>query len=95
MVAQPFRPAGIESAAEFLCHGEGEFGSNTRMTELVTDPACGRKIDPAHAAGSSEYHGRTIYFCALSCNAKFDAKMARMTPRVERLERRDALRAGG
>jgi Cu+-exporting ATPase len=37
------------------------------------DPVCGMTVDPAHAAGSSEYGGRTIYFCAPSCKAKFDA----------------------
>jgi Cu+-exporting ATPase len=37
------------------------------------DPVCGMTIDPAHAAGSSQYDGETIYFCSLHCKAKFDA----------------------
>jgi len=39
----------------------------------VLDPVCGMTIDPAHAAGSSQYGGETIYFCALHCKTKFDA----------------------
>ena len=43
------------------------------MNQLATDPVCHMKIDPAHAAGTSEYRGQTIYFCSLPCKAKFDA----------------------
>ena len=38
------------------------------------DPVCGMTVDPAHAAGSSEYGGTTYYFCNPGCKAKFDAK---------------------
>ncbi|HEX9986640.1 MAG TPA: heavy metal translocating P-type ATPase [Thermoanaerobaculia bacterium] len=37
------------------------------------DPVCGMTIDPARAAGSSEYGGRTYYFCNPHCKMKFDA----------------------
>jgi Cu+-exporting ATPase len=40
------------------------------------DPVCGMTVDPAHAAGSSTYRGRTIYFCGLHCKKKFDADPA-------------------
>ncbi|HEX8151540.1 MAG TPA: heavy metal translocating P-type ATPase [Thermoanaerobaculia bacterium] len=43
----------------------------------VLDPVCGMTIDPATAAGKSEYGGRTIYFCSLGCKAKFDADPAK------------------
>ncbi len=39
----------------------------------VHDPVCGMWIDPARAAGSSQYKGETIYFCNPGCKAKFDA----------------------
>jgi Cu+-exporting ATPase len=39
----------------------------------VTDPVCGMAVDPARAAGSSEYGGRTYFFCSGGCKAKFDA----------------------
>jgi P-type Cu+ transporter len=37
------------------------------------DPVCGMTVDPAKAAGTSEYKGRTIYFCHMRCKEKFDA----------------------
>ncbi len=43
----------------------------------VTDPVCGMRIDPAKAAGSTEYQGRTIYFCGQGCLKKFVADPAR------------------
>ena len=39
---------------------------------MVTDPVCKMQIDENKAAGKSEYNGKTYYFCALSCKAKFD-----------------------
>lgn len=47
--------------------------TDTTTTNLVTDPVCGMQIDPADAAGSSEYKGTTIYFCASACKTEFDA----------------------
>ena len=44
------------------------------MGALVKDPVCGMEIDPASAAGSSEYEGQTIYFCNLNCKQSFDAE---------------------
>ena len=40
---------------------------------MPIDPVCGMTVDPAHAAGTSEYGGQTIYFCSLGCKKKFDA----------------------
>ncbi len=37
------------------------------------DPVCGMTVQPATAAGSFEYQGKTYYFCATSCLAKFRA----------------------
>lgn len=45
---------------------------NEPMT-LVHDPVCHMDIDPADAAGKSEYKGTTYYFCAMMCKKKFDA----------------------
>ena len=42
-------------------------------TTKVKDVVCGMTIDPAKAAGSSEYRGETYYFCGKGCKAKFDA----------------------
>jgi YHS domain-containing protein len=39
----------------------------------VVDPACGMTIDPAKAAGKSEYKGTTYFFCSDHCKRTFDA----------------------
>src|SRR5687767_7368014 len=41
------------------------------------DPVCGMTVDPANAAGSSQYGGQTIYFCSAHCKTKFDADPAK------------------
>lgn len=42
------------------------------MTDTVHDPVCHMDIDPATAAGTSEYKGQTYYFCSLGCKKSFD-----------------------
>ena len=37
------------------------------------DPVCGMTVDPARAAGSSVYQGKTYHFCSNGCVAKFEA----------------------
>jgi len=37
----------------------------------VKDPVCGMEIDPATAAGSEEYEGKTYPFCSQSCLDSF------------------------
>jgi Cu+-exporting ATPase len=39
---------------------------------LAIDPVCGMEVDPATAAGESEYQGTTYYFCSLGCKRQFD-----------------------
>ncbi|HET9476286.1 MAG TPA: YHS domain-containing protein [Dehalococcoidia bacterium] len=56
-------------AAEKPRAGESE---PVKEAEMVKDLVCGMTIDPATAAGSSEYKGQTYYFCALSCKKAFD-----------------------
>jgi len=44
------------------------------MTNVqVIDPVCGMTVDPASAAGRSEYRGELYYFCSPGCQKKFDA----------------------
>jgi len=40
---------------------------------MERDVVCGMQVDPAKAAWTSEYQGKTYYFCSTSCKAKFDA----------------------
>ena len=42
------------------------------MANTVKDPVCGMDIDPATAAGKSEYNGQTYYFCSLGCKKSFE-----------------------
>ena len=44
---------------------------------METDVVCGMQIDPSKAAGTSQYNGKTYYFCSASCKAKFDANPKR------------------
>lgn len=41
------------------------------------DPVCGMTVDPAKAAATSQYQGRTFFFCAEGCKKEFDASPAK------------------
>ncbi len=43
----------------------------TVANKPATDPVCGMKVDPAHAAGKHEHNGQIYYFCSQHCLAKF------------------------
>ena len=43
---------------------------------MRTDPVCGMQVDPATAAGTSEYQGQTYYFCSQRCLDRFRADPA-------------------
>ena len=43
---------------------------------MEQDVVCGMQVEPATAAGRSEYGGKTYYFCSKSCKTKFDANPA-------------------
>lgn len=43
---------------------------------MEKDVVCGMQVDPAKAAGSSEYQGKKYYFCSSACKTKFDANPA-------------------
>ena len=44
---------------------------------MEKDPICGMMVDPARAAGTSAYRGKTYYFCSLGCKSTFDKDPAR------------------
>jgi YHS domain-containing protein len=39
---------------------------------MAVDPVCGMDVEPDKAAATSEYKGKTYYFCAEMCKKKFD-----------------------
>ena len=43
----------------------------------ATDPVCGMQVDTENPAATSEYEGRTYYFCNESCKQRFDANPKR------------------
>jgi Cu+-exporting ATPase len=47
---------------------------------MATDPVCKMTIDEKDAAGTSEHNGKTYYFCAASCKAKFAANPSAYVP---------------
>lgn len=47
------------------------------MADQAKDPICGMMVDMKKAAGTSQYKGKTYYFCAVGCKKKFDADPAR------------------
>ena len=46
---------------------------------MEKDAVCGMQIDPAKAAGTSDFNGKTYYFCSKGCKAKFDANPQQYT----------------
>jgi Cu+-exporting ATPase len=60
------------------------------------DPVCGMTVQPATAAGSHEYQGKTYYFCATSCLTKFRAEPIHyLTPPEQRTPRGMPVPSGG
>ncbi|TKB94949.1 MAG: heavy metal translocating P-type ATPase [Nitrospira sp.] len=60
------------------------------------DPVCGMTVQPATAAGSYEYQGKTYYFCATSCLTKFrDDPIYYLTPPEQRAPRVIPVPSGG
>ena len=49
-----------------------------------SDPVCGMPVGQGWAAGSSEYQGRTYYFCSYGCREKFDEDPCRYARREAR-----------
>ena len=54
------------------------------MENTVHDVVCGMDIDPATAAGKSEYKGQTYYFCSAGCKRSFDKDRRNTSVRVRR-----------
>jgi Cu+-exporting ATPase len=47
------------------------------------DPVCGMTVDKERAAGTSDFAGRTWYFCSQGCKHKFDAEPERYARAAE------------
>lgn len=62
-----------------------EAGADAKV--LVRDVVCAMTIDPATAAGTSQYRGKPYYFCAAECKRRFDAEPERFVRKASLLER--------
>ena len=65
---------------------------------LVKDPVCNMEVDPARAAGSSEYKGQTFYFCSPGCVKRFNAdpeKYLAPKPRAAHAPKSQIVQIGG
>ena len=51
---------------------------------MVRDPVCFMMIDEDHAVATSEYNGKTYYFCAVGCKEEFDREPEKYAARAER-----------
>jgi Cu+-exporting ATPase len=52
-------------------------GRQPKEESMERDPVCGMDVDPASAAGTEEYEGKTYYFCSQSCLERFRAEPQR------------------
>jgi YHS domain-containing protein len=41
------------------------------------DPVCGMSVEESEAAATSEYQGKTYYFCSVGCKVEFDQDPSR------------------
>jgi YHS domain-containing protein len=46
--------------------------SMKEVQAMEKDPVCGMDGDPKQSAGTSEYNGKTYYFCSRGCKVAFD-----------------------
>jgi Cu+-exporting ATPase len=68
-MAWPRASEKMDSATLAKQSGPGHFNASNR----VRDPICGMMIDPATAAGTSDYLNQTYYFCSQTCKQRFDS----------------------
>jgi YHS domain-containing protein len=40
---------------------------------MATDPVCNMQVDEANAKFTTEYDGKTYYFCSESCKEEFES----------------------
>jgi P-type Cu2+ transporter len=67
---------GLEEARHLTTVVFDKTGTLTRGEFRVVDIATNGSVNPAKAAGSSEYNGKTFYFCSKARKTNFDANPA-------------------
>jgi Cu+-exporting ATPase len=56
-----------------MCCCEPKTQIDPNAKESTKDVVCGMTVDPATAAGVSEYKGKRYFFCGTGCKQNFDA----------------------
>jgi len=46
--------------------------TDKEVSKMAKDPVCGMTVDEEKAAATSEYKGKTYYFCLKGCKVAFD-----------------------
>ncbi len=64
---------------QFGVHDHAATMAAEASARTAKDPVCGMDVDPAKAAGMSEFRGRTYYFCNLNCKKAFDGDPEKYT----------------
>ncbi len=83
---------GLEPGERIVLSGNFLIDSESRLQavalgiygDMGIDPVCGMEVDQARAGAmglTSEYQGKTYYFCSAECKAEFDADPARYVER--------------
>jgi Cu+-exporting ATPase len=55
------------------CHHHHGTAAPPANADLVTDPVCGMRVDPATSRHRLDHGGRIFHFCSAGCRAKFEA----------------------
>jgi len=50
---------------------------------MAIDPVCDMEVDEQAPAATSEYNGKTYYFCAPGCKRAFDADPEKYLKKAE------------
>ena len=82
-----FRPDALEEGAPSKDRPDVVVEVPDRKEEkmaTVRDPVCGMDVDPATAAGSEEFEGKTYYFCSTGCLERFRERPQEFVSSTER-----------
>jgi YHS domain-containing protein len=52
--------------------GRITFGDRRETALMARDPVCGMDVEIARAPASTDYEGRTYYFCSIQCKQDFE-----------------------
>jgi YHS domain-containing protein len=52
--------------------GRITFGDRRETALIARDPVCGMDVEIARAPASTDYDGRTYYFCSIQCKQDFE-----------------------